>query len=360
MRIAVDAMGGDFAPRAAVRGAFESAVQDGVSILLVGDGPRLERELSRLRRSGDARGRIEIVHAEERIEMDEPPTAVRRKRRSSLVICADLVRSGKAQAMVSAGNTGAAMVAAKLFLGALPGVDRPALAAVFPNPRGRTVVLDVGANVDSRPEHLRQFAVMGHFYAQEVVGITSPRIGLLSIGEEEAKGSGLTREVFRSLKATGLNFIGNVEGRDVFNGEADVVVCDGFVGNVLLKSAEAMAELIVSMMREELRRTLRTRLGGWLARPAFLGFKRRTDYAEYGAVPLLGVAGGCFIAHGRSNAKAIQSSIRRAVEFSVAELHVKIRDKVEELHAAEASLAAIPASTGAADTARGWRTGEAD
>ncbi|MEO8277605.1 MAG: phosphate acyltransferase PlsX [Thermoanaerobaculia bacterium] len=340
MRIAVDAMGGDFAPRAAVRGAYESAVHDGVSILLVGDRERLERELQRLGFRPGGRGQIEIVHAEERIEMDEPPTVVRRKRRSSLVICADLVREGKAQAMVSAGNTGAAMVAAKLFLGALPGVDRPALAAVFPNPRGRTVVLDVGANVDSRPEHLRQFAVMGHFYAQEVVGITSPRIGLLSIGEEEAKGSGLTREVFRSLKATGLNFIGNVEGRDVFNGEADVVVCDGFVGNVLLKSAESMAELIVSMMREELRRTLRTRLGGWLARPAFLGFKRRTDYAEYGAVPLLGVAGGCFIAHGRSNAKAIRSSIRRAVEFSAAELHVKIRDKVEELHAAEARLAA--------------------
>ena len=340
MRIAVDAMGGDFAPRAAVRGAFESAVHDGVSILLVGDAKRLERELQRLGRGGDAGGRIEVVHAEERIEMDDPPTVVRKKRHSSLVVCAELVREGNAQAMVSAGNTGAAMVAAKLFLGALPGVDRPALAAVFPNPRGRTVGRDVGANVDSRPEHLRQFAVMGHISEQEGVSISAPRIGLLSIGEEEAKGSGLTREVFRSLKATGLNFIGNVEGRDVFNGEADVVVCDGFVGNVLLKSAESMAELIVSMMREELRRTVRTRLGGWLARPAFVAFKRRTDYAEYGAVPLLGVAGGCFIAHGRSNAKAIRSSIQRAVEFSAAELHVKIRDKVEELHAAEARLLA--------------------
>ncbi len=262
MRIAVDAMGGDFAPRAAVRGAFESAVRDGASILLVGDRERLERELQRMGSVGGGPGGLEIVHAGERIEMDDPPTVVRKKRHSSLVVCAELVREGKAQAMVSAGNTGAAMVAAKLFIGALPGVDRPALAAVFPNPRGRTVVLDVGANVDSRPEHLRQFAVMGHFYAQEVVGITAPRIGLLSIGEEEAKGSGLTREVFRSLKATGLNFIGNVEGDGIYKGEADVVVCDGFVGNVLLKSAESMAELIVSMMREELRRTTRTRLGG--------------------------------------------------------------------------------------------------
>ena len=282
----------------------------------MGDRERLERELARLGSIGDGRGRIEIVHAEERIEMDDPPTVVRKKRRSSLVVCAELVREGKAQAMVSAGNTGAAMVAAKLFLGALPGVDRPALAAVFPNPRGRTVVLDVGANVDSRPEHLRQFAVMGHFYAQEVVGITRPadRPAVDRRGRGERAPASRAR-CSASLKATGLNFIGNVEGRDVFNGEADVVVCDGFVGNVLLKSAESMAELIVSMMREELRRTARTRLGGWLARPAFLAFKRRTDYAEYGAVPLLGVAGGCFIAHGRSNAKAIRSSIQRAVEF---------------------------------------------
>jgi glycerol-3-phosphate acyltransferase PlsX len=208
------------------------------------------------------------------------------------------------------------------------------------------VVLDVGANVDSKPEHLRQFAVMGHFYAQEVVGTTAPRIGLLSIGEEEAKGTGLTREVFRSLKTTGLNFVGNVEGRDVFNGEADVVVCDGFVGNVLLKSAESMAELIVSMMREELSRTIRARLGGWLALPAFQAFKRRTDYAEYGAVPLLGVAGGCFIGHGRSNARAMRNAIQRAVEFAQAELHLKIRDKLEELKTAETNLAALAAGGG--------------
>lgn len=341
MRIAVDAMGGDFAPRAAIQGAWLSAARDGVSILLVGERTRLERDLARL---GDAGGRIEVVDAEQRIEMDEPPTVVRKKRRSSLVVCAELVRDGRATAMVSAGNTGAAMVAAKLFLGALPGVDRPALAAVFPNPRGRTVVLDVGANVETRPEHLRQFAVMGHFYAQEVVGTTAPRIGLLSIGEEEAKGNDLTREVFRSLKATGLNFIGNVEGRDVFNGEADVVVCDGFVGNVLLKSAESMAELIVSMVREELGRTLRTRLGGYLAKPAFVAFQRRTDYAEYGAVPLLGVAGGCFIGHGRSNARAVRNAIRRAVEFSAAELHLKIRDKIDELRSAEAEVARLAAA----------------
>jgi glycerol-3-phosphate acyltransferase PlsX len=242
--------------------------------------------------------------------------------------------------MVSAGNTGAAMVAAKLLIGAAAGVDRPALAAVFPNRRGRTVVLDVGANVDSRPEHLRQCAVLGHFYAREVIGTTRPRIGLLSIGEEGAKGTDATRSAYRSLAATGLNFVGNVEGGDVFAGTVDVVVCDGFVGNVLLKASEAMAGLVVGMVREELLRTSRTRFGGWLARPAFANFARRTDYAEYGAVPLLGVDGGCFIGHGRSNARAVRNAVRRAVEFCEADLSNKIRDKIAELHAEEAKLVA--------------------
>jgi phosphate acyltransferase len=337
VRVAVDAMGGDFAPRAAVQGAFHAAAQDGTPILLIGRRERIERELVRLGRTPDS---LEIAHADDVVGMDETATAVRRKRKASVALCAEAVRNGRAQAMVTAGHTGAAMVAAKLVIGAIPGVDRPALAATFPNRHGRTVVLDVGANVDSRPEHLRQFAVMGHFYAQEVIGISAPRIGLLSIGEEQAKGSDLVREAFGAVAATGLNFIGNVEGRDVFNGECDVVVCDGFVGNVLLKAAESMAELIVGMMREELLRDSRTRLGGWLARPAFLNFKRRTDYTEFGAVPLLGVEGGCFIGHGRSNAKAIRNAIRRAVEFSQAGLNAKIRSKVAELHAAEVRYAA--------------------
>jgi glycerol-3-phosphate acyltransferase PlsX len=335
MRIAVDAMGGDLAPRAAVAGALASAALDGTSILLVGDRAQLEAQVAR--RPVPA-GALEIVHAEETIGMGEPATIVRKKRRASLVVCAELVRDGRADAMVTAGNTGAAMVAAKLAMGSIPGVDRPALAAVFPNRRGRTVVLDVGANVDTRPAHLRQFAVMGHCYAQEVIGTPRPRVGLLSIGEEDAKGNEVTRDAAKALAATGLNFVGNVEGNVVFDGGCDVVVCDGFVGNVLLKSAEAMAELIVGMMSEELHRTSRTVLGGWLAKPAFRNFQRRTDYAEYGAVPLLGVRGGCFIGHGRSNAKALRNAIRRAAEFAAADLHGKIRDKVAELHAEEARL----------------------
>jgi glycerol-3-phosphate acyltransferase PlsX len=333
MWIAVDAMGGDHAPRAAVAGAYQAAVEDGTRVLLVGDERAVGKELGRLGDSGDL---IEVVHAEQVVGMDEPPiTPIRKKRRSSIRICAELVHAGRAQSMVSAGNTGAAMIAAKMVIGTIAGVDRPALAAVFPSRNGRTVVLDVGANIDSKPEHLRQFAVMGHFYAQEILHTAEPRIGLLSIGEEDAKGTDLTREVFRVLKSTGLNFVGNVEGRDFFNGRVDVVVCDGFVGNAVLKAAESMASLMSKMLREEMSRSWRTRLGYGLAKPGFDRFKRRVDYAEYGAAPLLGVRGGCFIGHGSSGPRAIKNAIRRAVEFAAAGLAEKIHDKVEELHVRE-------------------------
>lgn len=336
MRIAVDAMGGDYAPRAVVQGALRAANHDGVSLLLVGDRKQLRAEL---KRAGDGGDRVEIVHADEVVGMEEPAvTPIRKKRRSSVRVCAELVREGEAQGMVTAGNTGAAMIVAKMVIGTVAGVDRPALAALLPSPVGRTVLLDVGANVDTKAPLLRQFAVMGHSYAQQVIGIRKPRVGLLSIGEEEGKGTDQTREVFRVLKTTGLNFVGNVEGRDIFNGSVDVVVCDGFVGNAVLKSAEALAQLLARMLQEELKRSVRTRLGYLFARPAFASLRRRTDYREYGAAPLLGVEGGCFIGHGRSNAKAVQSSIQRAVEFCTAQVHVKIRDKVAELHSQEDRL----------------------
>jgi glycerol-3-phosphate acyltransferase PlsX len=216
------------------------------------------------------------------------------------------------------------------------------LAAVLPNLKGRTVLLDVGANVDTKPVHLREFAVMGHFYAQEVIGTPFPRIGLMSIGEEEGKGNDVTREVFKVLKQTGLNFIGNVEGRDVFNGSVDVIVCDGFVGNVILKSAESLAELFSRMLREELSANPRTKAGYLLCKPAFDSFRARTDYTEYGAAPLLGVNGGCFIGHGRSNARAIQSAIRRASEFSAARRDRKIPDQIAELPNQEERLLGGP------------------
>jgi glycerol-3-phosphate acyltransferase PlsX len=336
MKIAVDAMGGDFAPGAVVEGALRAAA-DGTSILLVGATDRIEAELKRHGAAGAAADRIEVVDAAEVVEMDEPAiTPIRRKRRSSIRICAELVKQGRAQAMVSAGHTGATMITAKMVIGTVDGVDRPALAAVFPNQGGRTVVLDVGAYVDTKSVALRQFAVMGHFYAQEVVGTPAPRVGLLSIGEEESKGTDITREVFKVLQETGLNFIGNVEGRDIFEGTADVVVCDGFVGNVVLKSAEALATMLAGLLREELQQTLRTRLAGLLAKPALEHLRQRTDYREYGAAPLLGINGGCFIAHGDSDARAIRSAIRRAVEFCTAELHLKIGDRVAKLHQEEA------------------------
>jgi glycerol-3-phosphate acyltransferase PlsX len=337
MPIAIDAMGGDSAPQSVVEGAFRAATEDGCSVLLVGDRVRVEAELRKL--GGDAGGRIETVHAEEVVGMDEPAiTPIRKKRRSSLRLCAELVKEGRAQAMVTAGNTGAALAVAKMVIGTVAGVDRPALAAVLPNARGKTVLLDVGANVDSKAVHLREFAVMGHFYAQEVIGTPSPRIGLMSIGEEEGKGTDLTREAYKLLKTTGLNFVGNVEGRDVFSGEVDVIVCDGFVGNVLLKSAEALAEFIRRMLREEITGAAGGKLGYLLAKGAFERFRQRTDYSEYGGAPLLGVNGGCFIGHGRSNAHAIQNAVRRAVEFSNARLDRKIRDKIAELHSQEDRL----------------------
>lgn len=337
MPIAVDAMGGDHAPRAAVAGAWEAVTRDEVSVLLVGDRRKVERELGRL--GEQVPGRIEVVHADEVVGMDEPATTpIRKKRRSSIRLCAELVKEGRAEAMVSAGNTGAAMIAAKMVMGTIPGVDRPALATVLPNGVGRTVLLDVGANVDTKPAYLRQFAVMGHSYAQEVLGSRAPRVGLLSIGEEEGKGTDATREVYKVLKTAGINFVGNVEGRDLFSGAVDVVVSDGFVGNVVLKSAEGLADLVDQMLREELARSSRTRMGYLLAKPGFDRFRRRTDYREYGAAPLLGVSGGCFIGHGSSNAKAMRNAIWRALEFARADLAGKIGERVAELHSQEERL----------------------
>ncbi|MEM1178397.1 MAG: phosphate acyltransferase PlsX [Acidobacteriota bacterium] len=332
-KIAVDAMGGDFAPRSVVEGALDAA-REGITVVLVGDRQKIEREIARRGAQSEA---IDIVHADQVVAMEDRPSAVRHKRQASVRVCARLVKEGAAQAMVTAGNTGAAMIAAKTVIGAIPGVERPALAGVFPNKRGRTVVLDVGANVDARPAHLRQFAVMGHFYAQEIVGTKSPRIGLMSVGEEEGKGTEFTREVFNVLQETGLNFIGNVEGRDVFTGSVDVIVCDGFVGNVVLKTSESVAEFLGGMIKRELVSSWRTRLGYWMARPALDAFRRRTDWSEYGAAPLLGVRAGCFIGHGRSNAKAIHNAIRGAWEFVATDLHNKIRAKVAELHERESA-----------------------
>lgn len=330
-------MGGDHAPLVNVDGAIAAAREFGIRSLLVGDLPRLERMLAD---SGYLGSQIEIVHAPEVVTMGDPATAaIRRKRNSSIRVAADCVRDGRAQGLVSAGHTGAAMVSAKMVIGTIEGVDRPALAAILPNLTGHCLLMDVGANPDAKTQHFKEFAVMGSIYAQLVFGKESPSIGLMSIGEEDTKGTDRTKEAFKVLKETGLNFVGNVEGRDVFNGSVDVIVTDGFTGNVILKVAESLSEMVEKLLREEIKRTLQASVGFLLSKSAFRHFKSRLDYSEYGGAPLLGVKGCVIICHGRSSAKAVKNAIRFAAEFSRRGLAERIQSSIAELHSREATLA---------------------
>lgn len=333
VRIALDAMGGDHAPAEVVKGAILAAAEFAVDIILVGQEDVVRRELAA---AGATPRNIEIVDAREVVTMEDTALApLRRKRNSSVRVCANLVSEGRANAFVSAGNTGAAWTSARAVMGMIEGVSRPALATVLPSLKGHTLLLDVGANVDAKPNHLREFAVMGHFYAQMLFNVDAPRVGLLSIGEEEGKGNELTKETYRVLKETGLNFIGNAEGRDVYNGNADVIVCDGFIGNVVLKASEALGEFVSTTLRQEIKRSLRSKLGGLLAKSAFDSLKKRMDYSEYGGAPLLGVKGGCIVCHGRSNAKAIKNAIGVARNFAINRIDEKIQAKVGDLHKRE-------------------------
>ena len=337
-RIALDAMGGDHAPHEILKGALLAAAEYPIDIILVGREEVVREKLAEL--TATLPPRVTIVDAREVVEMEDTALApLRRKRNSSVRICANLVAEGKADAMVSAGHTGASMTSAYKVLGTIEGVSRPALAAIVPSTKGHTVLLDVGANVDIKPTQLREFAVMGHFYAQMIFGIEAPRVGLLSIGEEEGKGNELTKETFRVLKETGLNFMGNAEGRDIYNGNADVVVCDGFIGNVVLKASEALGEFVSRTLREELTKSLTRKAGAFLAKSAFDGLKKRMDYSEYGGAPLLGVRGGCIVCHGRSNAKAIKNAIRVARDFALNHMDQKIQKSVADLHTREQELA---------------------
>src|SRR5215472_8879861 len=313
--IALDAMGSDRAPKPEVEGAIQAARRFGIQVTLVGPEERLRTEFTRHPFSRSLP--ISIVHASEVITMDDKAVqAVRVKRDSSMRVGLRLVREGKADAFITAGNTGAAMATAKMVLGGLPGVDRPALVAIIPTAtRTVTALLDVGANVDCKPHNLEQFAVMGDIYFRSMFGTVRPRVGLLSIGEEEGKGNELTRESFRLLKQLPLNFIGNVEGRDIYNGKVDVIVADGFVGNVALKTSEGVVNLVRATLKETLAETITRQVGFLLSRSAFSDFKKRLDHTEYGGAPLLGVKGACFITHGSSNVNAIKNAIRVAAEF---------------------------------------------
>jgi phosphate acyltransferase len=333
--IALDAMGGDHAPRAEVEGAILAARELGVRVLLVGVEHTVRQELERHRRRDLP---LEIVNATDVITMSDTPShAFRRKKESSLHVAARRVRDGKAEALVSAGNTGAVMTVARFVLGTLPSVDRPALAVAFPNMKEKvSIILDVGANVDSKPEQIEQFAVMGEIYYRTIWGVRRPRVALLSIGEEEMKGNELTREAGTLLKQTSLNFTGNVEGRDVFRGNVEVVVCDGFIGNIALKISEGVVEHIGGMLKKAIKSSLTSQLGYALSKRAFDDFRKRTDYSEYGGAPLLGVKGITVIGHGRSNPNAIKNAIRVAAELCRSRVNEKIE---QELSAAAAVLA---------------------
>jgi len=328
MRVAVDAMGGDNAPVVEVDGAVAAAREFGIAITLVGNSELLARELAKHHCKGLD---ISIVHASEVVGMhDSASDAIRKKKDSSIRVAFDLVKDGKADAVVSAGNSGATMAAGMFVLKRLGGIERPAIATIFPTLGGRTLVLDVGGNVDCKPIHLVQFAVMGEVYARYFMGLENPRVGLLSNGEEESKGNELTRETNSLLRGVPFNYLGYIEGRDVFNGSVDVVVCDGFVGNVVLKLSEGLAEAVGKMLKNEIKQSFLSKVGYLLARRAFKNFRKKVDYSEYGGAPLLGINGVGMICHGGSSAKAIKNAIRFAHDYAMKGVNQRMAEKLQQ------------------------------
>jgi len=327
--VAVDAMGGDNSPRHEVDGAVKAARRWQIPIVLVGQSEIVAEELAK----HDTQGLdIRIEHASEVVGMqDSASDAVRKKKDSSIRVSFNMVKEGRVNAVVSTGNSGATMAAGMFVLKRIPGIDRPAIATLVPNLEDQTLVLDVGGNVDCKPPHLVQFALMGSVYAAQMLGKTTPRVGLLSNGSEESKGNELTREANQILKRTSLNYVGYTEGRDIYNANVDVVVCDGFVGNVVLKVSEGLAEAIGSILREEFSSRFLSKLGYLLARPALKAFKKKVDYAEYGGAPLLGVQGTVMICHGSSNPQAIMNAIKMAHDSETHQVISKMSERLEEL-----------------------------
>lgn len=326
MKIAVDAMGGDHAPGEIIRGVLEATKQFNQQVILVGDESLIQKEIAGYRSE-----LLSVVHAPETISMRESPVAaVRRKKNSSVVKAVQLIQDGLADAVVSAGNTGAVMTAGLLLLGPVPGIDRPAIAIILPNKRGRTLLVDAGANVDCKPFHLLQFGIMGYLYMQEILGVSQPKVGLLNIGEEETKGNELTLAAFQLLRRVNINFIGNVEGREIYEGTADVVICDGFIGNIVLKAEEGMITALLDMAKDEIKRNPLAKLGMAMLMPTLRNFWRKLDYAEYGGAPLLGLDGIVIVCHGRSSARAICNAIRLARESVENKLVLAIKKCIQE------------------------------
>ncbi|MBI4889769.1 MAG: phosphate acyltransferase PlsX [Acidobacteria bacterium] len=333
LTIAVDAMGGDHAPVPEVHGAVRAAKEQDVEILLVGREDLIKAELAK--HDGWKKLPLRIVHASEVVTMDDNPAkALRTKRDSSIRVASRLVRDGEADGLVSAGNTGAVMAISKTVLGMIPGVDRPALANPFPTIKGKpAVMVDVGANVDSDAKMLSQFALMGDVYSRLVFHTETPRVGILSIGEEEHKGNELTKSASAILRQQSLNFIGNVEGRDLYTGTADVIVCDGFIGNVALKVSEGLVEVIKHLLKESFESTVASKIGYVLSKQALKDFRKRMDYSEYGGAPLLGVKGVVIICHGRSNDNAIRNAIRVATESASERVNDRIEAEIQRWQA---------------------------
>ncbi len=311
IRIAVDAMGGDFAPVEIIKGAVQASLELPVSLTLVGDKTTIEKELARYHKKGE----ISVVHASEVIGNNESPVfAVKQKKNSSLNVAVSLVKNKEADAVVSAGNTGALMAAGLFGLGRVPGVERPAIATVFPTPAGPVLLLDMGANVDSKPKNLVQFAEMGSLYAEHVMHVNNPRVGLLNIGEEKEKGNELTIATWPLLKEAKINFVGNAEAKEILSRKVDVIVCDGFVGNLILKFGESISAFTINLLKKELGKNLITKFAAFLLLPALASIKKSVDYDEFGGAPMLGINGVVFKAHGRAKAKAIKNAIRVTYE----------------------------------------------
>ncbi|MFH7319255.1 phosphate acyltransferase PlsX [Desulfurivibrio sp. D14AmB] len=336
LRIALDAMGGDRGPGEMVDGAVLAVRQEKVSVTLLGDEARIRAAIAASGCSPAEAALLEVVHTSQVIGMDESPfDAIRRKKDSSIMRAFALHKEGKVEAVVSAGNSGATMAAALKYLGRLDSISRPGIASAFPTLKGPVVMMDVGANVDCRPRHLFEFGVMAAAFSRVLFNIERPRIGLLSIGEEGGKGNILVKKSHQLFKQSSLNYIGNVEGRETFKGDVDVIVCDGFVGNVCLKLSEGLAEAVIAMLGDEIKKRLSAKIGYLLAREAFTAFRRRVDYAEYGGAPLLGMQGTGVVCHGRSNDVAIKNAIRVAAEM----VRNRVNDHITDLLAADGFLA---------------------
>lgn len=327
MRIVVDAMGSDNAPMVEVEGVLKAIEETGAEVILVGDQARINQELAK---HGGKPDKLTVIHASETIGMDEPAAiSVRRKRDSSIVVGLDLLKKDKADAFVSAGNTGAVVCAATLSLRLLPGVERPGIAIVIPTLTGPSIIIDVGANINPKPMHLLQYGIMADAYTRYILHKDNPTVGLLNVGEEESKGTEFIKEAHTLLSESKLNFIGNIEGRDIYAGKADIVLCDGFVGNVILKVSESVVDTIVQLLKREIKANIIATLGAALSSSAFNELKKKMDYSEYGGAPLLGVDGRCIICHGSSTSKAIKNAVRVASELITQDVNKHIIEEIE-------------------------------